>query len=293
MNRKLKNTFALLGVLILLGVLGFGYIYLFQKPSLKNKTVELASLKALSYDPNVLNQQLKEKMSKATKLDSILSARKFNVPKDLSSLKFYDFLNLLSARLSDKAKFNIEFLTQKTDKEFFYYDYRVSGYGSYNDLFQIIYGLEESKGLKKITKLNLSNYVLAADNKEPEFLINFTMSVAVYFSSNDRFASSTYSENNLSAPKLYDIFYPLIRTEIPPNTSGLLDVQGAQLLALVPDGAFLADARGNSFLLIEGDEVYLGYLTSIDYKWKKVTFVLNKGGVVETVVLNLDKSLRK
>lgn len=293
MNRKLKNTFALLGVLILLGVLGFGYIYLFQKPSLKNKTVELASLKALSYDPNVLNQQLKEKMSKATKLDSILSARKFNVPKDLSSLKFYDFLNLLSARLSDKAKFNIEFLTQKTDKEFFYYDYRVSGYGSYNDLFQIIYGIEESKGLKKITKLNLSNYVLAADNKEPEFLINFTMSVAVYFSSNDRFASSTYSENNLSAPKLYDIFYPLIRTEIPPNTSGLLDVQGAQLLALVPDGAFLADARGNSFLLIEGDEVYLGYLTSIDYKWKKVTFVLNKGGVVETVVLNLDKSLRK
>lgn len=293
MNRKLKNTFALLGVLILLGVLGFGYIYLFQKPSLKNKTVELASLKALSYDPNVLNQQLKEKMSKATKLDSILSARKFNVPKDLSSLKFYDFLNLLSARLSDKAKFNIEFLTQKTDKEFFYYDYRVSGYGSYNDLFQIIYGIEESKGLKKITKLNLSNYVLAADNKEPEFLINFTMSVAVYFSSNDRFASSTYSENNLSAPKLYDIFYPLIRTEIPPNTSGLLDVQGAQLLALVPDGAFLADARGNSFLLIEGDEVYLGYLTSIDYKWKKVTFVLNKGGVVETVVLNLDKSLKK
>ena len=293
MNRKLKNTFALLGVLILLGVLGFGYIYLFQKPSLINKTIELNSLKALSYDPNVLNQQLKDKIVKAAKLDSILSARKFNVPKDLSSIKFYDFLNLLNARLSDKAKFNIEFLTQKTDKEFFYYDFRVSGYGSYNDLFQIIYGIEESKELKKITKLNLSNYVLAPANEEPEFLVNFTMNVSVYFSSNDRFATSTYSENNLSAPKLYDIFYPLIRTEIPPNINGLLDVQGAQLLALVPDGAFLADARGNSFLLIEGDEVYLGYLTTIDYKWKKVTFILNKGGIVETVVLNLDRTLKK
>jgi len=293
MNRKLKNTFALLGVLLLLGVLGFGYIYIFQKPSIKSKTVELTSLKALSYDPNVLDLQLKEKMTKAAKLDSILAARKFNIPKDLSSLQFYDFLNQLNVRLSEKAKFNIEFLAQKTDKEFLYYDYRVTGYGSYNDLFQLIYGIEESKELKKITKLNLSNYVLAPADQEPEFLINFTMNIAVYFSTNDRYATKAYSENNLNAPKLYDIFYPLIRMEIPPNTQGLLDVQGARLLALVPDGAFLADARGNSFLLIEGDEVYLGYLTTIDYKWKKVTFVLNKGGVVETVVLNLDKSLRK
>jgi len=293
MNRKIKNTIALLGVLILLGVLGFGYIYLFQKPAIKNKTVELTSLKALSYDPNVLNQQLKEKMTKAAKLDSILAARKFNIPKDLSSLKFFDFLNQLNVRLSEKAKFNIEFLTQKTDKEFFYYDYRVTGYGTYNDLFQLIYGIEESKELKKITKLNLSNYVLAPADQEPEFLINFTMNVDVYFSSNDRYATKSYLENNLRAPTLYDIFYPLIRIEIPPNLQGLLDVQGARLLALVPDGAFLADSRGNSFLLIEGDEVYLGYLTTIDYKEKKVTFVLNKGGVVETLVLNLDKSLKK
>jgi len=293
MNRKTKNMFALLGVLILLGVLGFGYIYIFQKPSLKSKTGELTSLKALSYDPNDLDRQLKEKMAKAMKLDSILSARKFNIPKDISSLKFYDFLNQISSKLSEKAKFNIEFLGQKTDKEFLFYDYRVSGYGSYNDLFQLIYATEESKELKKITKLNLSNYILAPENEEPEFLINYTMNVAVYFSTNDRYATLTYSENNLSAPKLYDIFYPLIRTEIPPNVRNLLDVQGAKLLALVPDGAFLSDARGNSFLLIEGDEVYLGYLTTIDYKWKKVTFVLNKGGVVETIVLNLDRSLRK
>ena len=293
MNRKIKNTLALLGVLILLGVLGFGYIYIFQKPSLKSKTGELNSLKALSYDPNELDRQLKEKMARAMKLDSILSSRKFNIPKDISSLKFYNFLNQISSKLSEKAKFNIEFLGQKTDKEFLYYDYRVSGYGSYNDLFQLIYATEESKELKKITKLNLSNYILAPENEEPDFLINYTMNVAVYFSTNDRYATSTYSENNLSAPKLYDIFYPLIRTEIPPNIRSLLDVQGAKLLALVPDGAFLSDTRGNSFLLIEGDEVYLGYLTTIDYKWKKVTFVLNKGGVVETVVLNLDRSLRK
>ncbi|MDP1995385.1 MAG: hypothetical protein Q8K40_09095, partial [Ignavibacteria bacterium] len=232
-------------------------------------------------------------MLKAITLDSILSSRKFNIPKELSSLKFFDFLNQLSTKLSEKAKFNIEYLSRNTDKEFFLYDYRISGYGSFNDLFQLIYGIEESKELKKVTKLNLSNYIFAPENEEPEFLINFTMNVAVYFSSNDRYATATYSENNLRAPRVYDIFYPLIRTEIPPNINSLLDVQGAKLLALVPDGAFLADARGNSFLLIEGDEVYLGYLTTIDYKWKKVTFVLNKGGIVETVVLNLDRSLRK
>lgn len=254
---------------------------------------ELTSLKALSYDPNVLDLELKGKMAKAAKLDSILAARKFNVPKDLSSLRFYDFVNQISQRLSEKAKFNVEFLGQKTDREFFYYDYRINGYGTFNDLYQLVFAIEESKELKKINKINLSNYVLAPENQEPQFLLNYTMNVAVYFSTNDRYATTSYAENNLIAPKLYDIFYPLIRTEIPPNNRGLLDVQGAKLLALVPDGAFLSDTHGNSFLLIEGDEVYLGYLTTIDYNDKKVTFVLNKGGVVETVTLNLDKSLKK
>ncbi|MDP3831240.1 MAG: hypothetical protein Q8Q47_08215, partial [Ignavibacteriaceae bacterium] len=82
-------------------------------------------------------------------------------------------------------------------------------------------------------------------------------------------------------------------TDIPPNFDGLLDVQGARLLALVPEGAFVSDMKGNSYLLIEGDQVYLGYLTKIDYKNNSVKFILNKGGIVENVSLELEREFRQ
>ena len=64
------------------------------------------------------------------------------------------------------------------------------------------------------------------------------MVVDVYFSTDNRFASSDIKENELTARPIYDIFYPLIRNEIPPNIDNLLDVQGARLLALIPEGHF-------------------------------------------------------
>ena len=104
-------------------------------------------------------------------------------------------------------------------------------------------------------------------------------------------SSASYKENSLTSNSLYNIFYPLIRDDIPPNTDELLDVQTAQLLALIPDGAYVADASGKTHLLWEGDEVYLGYLTKIDYTTNDVKFVLNKGGVIEKVTLKLEQNL--
>ena len=42
-------------------------------------------------------------------------------------------------------------------------------------------------------------------------------------------------------------------------------------------------------VLWEGERVYLGYLTSIDYKNNKVKFIINRGGVIEKVELYLEK----
>jgi hypothetical protein len=37
----------------------------------------------------------------------------------------------------------------------------------------------------------------------------------------------------------------------------------------------------------------LGYLTKIDYTTNEVKFVLNKGGVIEKVTLNLEQNLQE
>ncbi len=289
MNRKIKNTLALVGLLIIILLAGGAYLFIVQRGKIKKDQQQLQKLKLNHYDTGQLNKQYKDLSAKASVLDSVLAQRKFNIPQDLSSISFYSFLNKVSNSFSDNTHLDVEFMDQKKDKEFFYYEYKISGGGDYDDMFQLIFAIEQSKELKKIKSVILNNLVSTDKNGIPNFLVSFTVTVDVYYSNNSRFASGEHIENNLTAPPVYNTFYPLIRNQIPPNTDNLLDVQGAKLLALIPQGAFIADSRGNTYLLWEGQQVYLGYLTKIDYDHNIVSFILNKGGIIEKVDLTLEK----
>ncbi len=289
MNRKTKNTLALLGVLLLLLIAGGSYIYIIQRGSLKEKTKKLDQLKATRYNTAELTKQYQDLQEKAGILDSVLASRKFNIPEKLSSINFFHFVNQVSSGFSQDTKTDVEFMNQKKDKEFYYYEYKVTGGGEFNDLYSLIYSIEQSKELKKIKTLTLTNYITTDKDGLPNFLVNYNMLVDVFYSTNNRFSTKEYVENDLNAKPLYDFFFPLIRTEIPPNVNNLLDVQGAKLLALIPQGAFLSDSRGKTYLLWEGQPVYLGYLTKIDYDHNIVSFILNKGGIIEKVDLSLEK----
>ena len=293
MNRKIKNSLGLLALLILILLAGGIYIFFIQRGDLKAKNEKLNKLKTNDYNTEQLTAQYQELLKRSAVLDSVLATRKFNIPQNISSIKFFTFINNISSWFSPSTQISTEFLNRGQDKEFFYYEYRLSGGADFNDLYKLVYAIEQSKELKKIKTITLSNLISTDEDGYPHFLVNYTILSHVYFSSNDRFASTGRVENNLSAPGLYDIFYPLIRNEIPPNTNFLLDVQGAKLLALIPEGAFIADSKGNSYLLWEGDEVYLGYLTKIDYKNNRVSFVLNKGGIIEKVELDLESEKNK
>lgn len=293
MNRKLKSTLGLVALLILILVAGGVYILVFQRGDLNDRRAKLQEMKAHSYNTAVLKDQYQELQARAAVLDSVLAARKFNIPKDLSSIKFYDFVNDLSDHYSPQTTIDIEYANMKPDKNFFYHEYKLSGGGTYNDIWRLIYAIEQSKELKKIKKASLSNLIKTDEEGIPHFLVNFDLDVDAYYSTDSRFATTAMVENNLAARPLYDAFYPLIRNEIPPNIDNLLDVQGAKLLALVPEGAFIGDSKGNTYLLWEGEQVYLGYLTKIDYERNKVSFILNKGGIIEKVDLDLEKEESK
>ena len=290
MNRKVKSTLGLAALLIIILVGGGVYIFIFQNGKIKDMKAELKKLKANGYNTEQLTAQYKEMEARESVLDSVLAARKFNIPQNLSSIKFFNFINIVSSDFSpDKTHINVEYVDQKPEKEFFYYEYKLSGTGTFDNVHQLIYAIEKSKELKKVKGLALSSTVQTDKDGEPNFLVNFSMNVDVYYSSNNRFASSKIKENDITSGPIYDIFYPLIRNQLPPNLDNLLDVQGARLLALIPEGAFLADSRGNTYLLWEGEQVYLGYLTKIDYDNNRVSFILNKGGIIEKVDLSLEK----
>jgi len=290
MNKKLISTLSVLALLIIILVAGGIYLFVVQRGDISERQEKLAELNKNVYDPVELNNRYQELERKSAELDSILAHRKFNIPQDISSIKFYNFINNIVANFPKETSVNIEYLRQAPDKEFFFHEYKLTGGGNYNDVFKMIYAIEQSKELKKVGKLSLSNLV-KTDDEIPLFLVNFELIAQVYYSADNRFAPAELVENNLSTGPIYDAFYPLIRNEIPPNIDNLLDVQGARLLALIPEGAFVADNKGNTYLVWEGEQVYLGYLTKIDYDNNTVSFILNKGGIIEQVTLQLDRNL--
>jgi hypothetical protein len=290
MNKKLRSTLVLLALLFIILIAGGAYLYFVQGKDLNEKREKLQELQAKALDPQELLAQYQGLLVESNRLDSILANREFNIPQNLSSIKFYNFVNNITNGYSDKAQVNIEFLEQKQEKEFFYHEYKLSGFGYFNEVYNLIFAIEQSKELKKVTNVSLGNLVKTEEDEVPVYLVSFTLNAKAYFSTDNRFAPATFVENKLGAPTLYDAFYPLIRNEIPPNVDELLDVQGATLLALIPEGAFIADSKGNTFLIWEGEQVYLGYLTKIDYQNSRVSFILNKGGIIEKMDLELDRT---
>lgn len=288
MNKKLKITLSLVVLLLLILLIGGIYIFTFQRSAISEKKIKLEDLDANSYDPVELAARYDELAIRSAILDSVLSSRKFNIPKDLSSINFYNFVNGIVSNFSEYTQVNVEFQNQLQDKEFSVYEYKLSGSGFYNEIFQLIYSIEHSKELKKVTTLNAGNLIKTDKESMPMFLVNFELNTQVYFSKDSRFAPKEFVENDLRSGPIYDAFYPLIRNEIPPNVDELLDVQEARLLALIPEGAFIADSHGNTYLVWEGEQVYLGYLTKIDYENNNVNFILNKGGIIERINLGLE-----
>ena len=290
MNKKLRSTLSLVALLLLILIIGGIYIFVIQGGKISDREEKLSELNKNSYDPVKLEARYEDVKRRSAVLDSILSSRKFNIPKDLSSIKFYNFVNNIVSDFSEHTEVNIEFQGQTADRDFFYYQYKLTGSGFFNEVYKLIYSIEQSKELKKVTTLNIGNLIKTDSEGIPLFLVNFDMEAQVYFSSDSRFSPEESVENNLSTGPIYDAFYPLIRNEIEPNVDDLLDVQGAKLLALIPEGAFIADTHGSTYLVWEGEQVYLGYLTKIDYENNTVSFILNKGGIIERVNLQLERA---
>ncbi|MCF6270478.1 MAG: hypothetical protein L3J41_12255 [Melioribacteraceae bacterium] len=293
MNRKLKNTLILIALLLIIVVAGSLYTFLNQKMSIDDRKKKLNDLNLNAYNTEELIEQLNTLKYRAIELDSILALRKFNIPVKLHQSEFYNFINKVSFNFAPESFVNIEYQDITLEKHYKYYTYKLSGTAYFNDVYKMIFAIEQSKELKKITSIAFNNFVEVNEDGVPGYFVTYTINCSIYFSDNDQFASSVSKENRLTPNPLYDIFYPLIRNEIPPNVDGLLDVQSAELLALIPEGAFLADSRGTTYLLWEGDKVYLGYLTEIDYDENVVHFVLNKGGIIEKITLSLEKKNEK
>ena len=293
MKRNNKTLFALIIIFLVITTVGGIYSLLVQKHQINAAAIKLDYLKTNYSDISKINIQLENAQQKATVVDSFLFSGRFTIPRNISQSKFYNFIDSWSGDHSLYTFTNTEYLNKGVENGFNYYTYKVSGSGSFDGVYGLIYAVEHSKDLMKIQTAELINNTIVDSKGVPHYIVKFTLQVKEYYSQSDQYAAVFYSENNLRASDLYDAFYPLVRNEIRPNTEHLPDIQGASLISLVPQGAFIMDASGNTTLMEKGDPVYLGNLMDIDYEHESVTFVLNKGGIVEFETLKLGQLNKK
>jgi hypothetical protein len=292
---KQNNKTLIILIIIFLVITAAGGIYSLsmQKHQINEASKDLDHLKINFSDISKINDQLKNARDKATVVDSFLFSGRFTIPRNISQSKFYNFIDSWSGDHALYTFTNTEYLNKGVENGFNYYTYKVSGSGGFNGVYGLIYAIEHSKDLMKIQTAELINNTIVDSKGVPHYIVKFTLQVKAYFSQSDQYVAVFYSENNLRAEDLYNEFYPLVRNEIRPNTEHLPDVQGASLISLVPQGAFIMDASGNTTLMEKGDPVYLGNLMDIDYEHESVTFVLNKGGLIEFETLKLGQLNKK
>lgn len=293
MNTKLKNTLIILAILIFIAAAGIVFTYVIQRGKIKDREKKIKDLAVYQLDTETLQDNLLKAKRKVAQLDSILATRKYILAGNVTQSGFFDFVNEVSYSFSSFSYVNVEYNDVKAQKNYNEYGYTLSGTAEYSDFNRLLYAIEQSKAIKKVTLVDLSNNVKLDEDSDPHYLVNYKIKVGVLFSDDPKIATTEYRENSLVPNPVYNSFYPLIRSEIPPNKEKLLDVQNAKLLALIPDGAFLSDASGNTYLLWEGDKVYLGYITKIDYEKNQVQFILNKGGIIEKLTLDLQKEIKQ
>ena len=173
MDPKIKNTFIILTILIFI-VLGSGiYTFVIQKGSVDDRKNKIKELNLNAYNTADLNEQLNALKARSAELDSILNLRKFNIPVNLQQSRFYDFVNKVSFGFTPNSYVNIEYVDTKEAGEFMYYKYDISGVAFFNDLYKLIYAIEQSKELKKILMVAFNDFVKVDDEKNPFYLVNY------------------------------------------------------------------------------------------------------------------------
>jgi hypothetical protein len=66
-----------------------------------------------------------------------------------------------------------------------------------------------------------------------------------------------------------------------------IEIERSVLTAVTPGKAFITDQNQKSRILLEGDKVYLGYVTRILPNEGKIECMLNRGGVAERYELTI------
>lgn len=235
------------------------------------------------------------------------------IPEDLSTADVVGYLNGLTE--SGFKNFDVALGGQQQTADFKYYVFNISGRAYYNSLYQLIWELENNRNFYRLSNLSMDHIDLVTEDKKLgteklQVMVSFTGRLEAYFdgiegaSAPEELDAALFENGDIPVARQEDLppvplnllpdvkpkrnpFFPVILEQIPPNTYGLVDVEKADLISIVGDKAMFKDDKGIRAVGL-GEKVYLGTLTAVDPANGRVVARLNKGGIFDEVIRDLE-----
>ena len=305
MSNQVINTLILTALMA--AAVGGGY-YVTKKVQPAELAAVEADIEALEHrDAEVESLLLQETAASAEAAATLArwNARYKVLPAELSSADVVAYLNALSAQ--GFHRFDLSLVGVSPGAVASAYTYQITGEAYFESLFSFIWHLENSRALYRVRDLSVAKEVTTVGAKEASpgreatpgrqaVLASFSMTVDAYYSS-DRDVSAPAGAVD-PPPAAFPArraavnpFFPFVLDALPSNVDDLVEIDADALVSVV-GGTAVFDRGGELRELRAGDRVYLGRVANVDPQTARVTVDLNRGGIRDRVVLDLETEPR-
>jgi len=297
-----NNLLTLVACWVLTVIVG-AYVTFFKQPDELEQVQKAEQVVRLKQDE--VSSLLTEAASSKEMADDAVArwrARYKVIPATLTSHEVVGYLNELTA--AGFKNFDIALNGVQRHGTYSYYTFNVTGRAYYSSLYRFVWENENNRDFYRSRDLTLEHIDLFTPDEETgnermQVMVSFSMNLDAFFGGPEG-ASAPDSMAAMVAGKLPPVpmdvlptphpvanpFFPVVMEQLPPNTHGLIDLQKASLVGIVGNKAVFHDEKGHRQVGV-GDAVYLGHITAVDASTGKVSAVLNLGGIIDEVELNL------
>lgn len=302
----------ILATCLALTIGGGAYVTFFDQPGrLKALEEEERLVREMESDVATLLATIAETQEDADLRAAQWQTRYKIIPPERPTTEVMAYLNRLSEDGFRQFDVTYEELVPGEDYNTEIYD--IKGKAFFGELYQLVWALENHRDFYRVEALKLDHFDLiyndpVTSRQRMDVLVTFEFKLHAYFGG--KAGLSADDQGPLSADDLITIgstselppvptsilpdlqpaknpFSPLILASIPPNSEGLPEIEGRQLVGII-EGKAVFDFDGVMTKLGVGDPVYLGQIVSVDPLQGRVVARLNKGGIIDEIEFTIE-----
>ncbi|MEO1023603.1 MAG: hypothetical protein AAFW89_13745 [Bacteroidota bacterium] len=287
MSYAVRNTIILLVTVLLIYGAGFAYIKFYQERKISTLETNISE----SERDRTSKQQISEGYEELLTQFEIALETVEQYDKGLFESnnpdEIYRYITELS---SDEAEVYFDYVFEDSvvsDPQYGIIRSNITGYASYPNLIQFINKIENSQLLNKVQGLSITPSPEIEDQDRVDFIFELeSFFQKQQISDSLSIANQIRINSDISAT---NPFSALIKDNLPPNTTGLINIEQSRIMGITATRIFLRDQEGAFKSLRIGDRVYLGVLQSINMDDRTATFNLDKGGIQELLILEVQR----